>query len=94
MEADLHERKENVLPCSRKVSCELLKKPLVCLFTIDLEGLQVMLGCSTHTTLPGRKDLVDGPIKSELRSLCYKDGKLLIGTKCSLCMKLIANLHE
>ena len=26
---------------------------------------------------------VDGPIKSELRSLCYKDGKLLIGTKCS-----------
>ena len=63
----------------------LYKRPLVCLFTIDLE-----VGPSSHAWMFNSFDSarpkgphVDGPIKSELRSLCYKDGKLLIGTKCS-----------
>ena len=63
----------------------LFKKPLICLFTIDLA-----VGPSSHAWMFNSYDSarpkgphVDGPIKSELRSLCYKDGKLLIGTKCS-----------
>ena len=83
---NLDERKEKrIVMLQGKYRCELLKKPLVCLFTIDLEA-----GPTSHAWMFNSYDSarpkgphVDGPIKSELRSLCYKDGKLLIGTKCS-----------
>ena len=68
-----------------KYRCELLKNRLFVFFTIDLEA-----GPTSHAWMFNSYDSarpkgphVDGPIKSELRSLCYKDGKLLIGTKCS-----------
>ena len=66
-------------------TARFLSSPLICLFTIDMQ-----VGPLSHAWMFNSYDITrpkgphgDGPIMCETRSLCYKDGKLLIGTKCS-----------
>ena len=69
----------------QKYKSDFLCSPLVCLFTIDME-----IGPLSHAWMFNSFDSnkpqgphSDGPLMSEIRSICYKDGKLLLGTKCS-----------